>query len=129
MSTIVKYKRNNGTVAVYESASHYDPVTKQSRPVRKYLGIEDPVTGELIPSSGKRGRPAKAASANEVSPSGRQPDYKALYEAELENSRKKDGVIRGLRDELSVLSARQREYEKIVSSVSRLLAPFTKGEA
>lgn len=130
MSTIVKYKRNNGTVAVYESTSHYDPVTKQSRPVRKYLGIEDPVTGELIPSSGKRGRPAKAAAlTNEGSPSGQQPDYKALYEAELENSRKKDDVIRGLRGELSALSAKQKEFEKLISSVGRLLTPFIKGEA
>ena len=63
------------------------------------------------------------------SPSRRQPDYKALYEAELENSRKKDDVIRGLRDELSALSAKQKEFEKLISSVSRLLTPFIKGEA
>ena len=56
---LVRYKWNtpkSGSIIVYESTSHYDPVTKQSRPKRKYLGIEDPVTGELIPSSGKRGR-------------------------------------------------------------------------
>lgn len=56
--SIVRYKnKKTGAVSVYESTSHYDPKTKQSRPVRKYLGREDPVTGELIPSSGKRGRP------------------------------------------------------------------------
>ena len=41
---------------LYEFTSYYDPETKQSRHKRKYLGIEDPETGELIPSSGKRGR-------------------------------------------------------------------------
>ena len=55
--TIVRYtNKETGIVSLYESTSHYDPVTKQSRPVRKYLGREDPVTGELIPSSKKRGR-------------------------------------------------------------------------
>ena len=55
--TIVKYtNKKTGVVTLYESTSHYDPVTKQSRPVRKYLGRQDPVTGELIPSSGKRGK-------------------------------------------------------------------------
>lgn len=55
--SIVKYtNKKTGVVTLYESTSHYDPETKQSRPVRKYLGREDPVTGELIPSTGKRGR-------------------------------------------------------------------------
>lgn len=55
--SIVKYtNKKTGIVSWYESTSHYDPETKQSRPVRKYLGREDPVTGELIPSTGKRGR-------------------------------------------------------------------------
>ena len=50
--SIVKYtNKKTGVVTLYESTSHYDPETKQSRPVRKYLGREDPVTGELIPSS------------------------------------------------------------------------------
>ena len=55
--SIVRYvNKKTGTVALYESTSYYDPKTKQSRPKRKYLGTEDPETGELIPSSGKRGR-------------------------------------------------------------------------
>ena len=57
--SIVKYKLSNGKTAVYESTSYYDPEKKQARPKRKYLGLEDPETGELIPSSGKRGRRRK----------------------------------------------------------------------
>lgn len=50
--SIVRYvNKKTGTVALYESTSHYDPETKQSRPKRKYLGTEDPEAGELIPSS------------------------------------------------------------------------------
>lgn len=55
--SIVKYtNKQTGYVAVYESTSYYDPVTKQSRPKRKYLGHEDPITGEFVPSTGQRGR-------------------------------------------------------------------------
>lgn len=66
--SIVKYtNKTTGAVTWYESTSHYDPETKQSRPVRKYLGREDPVTGELIPSSGKRGRKKSDGSAPDSS--------------------------------------------------------------
>lgn len=61
---IVKYKLANGQIAVYESTSYYDPEKKQARPKRKYLGMEDPVTGELVPSSGKRGRRKKQNDTN-----------------------------------------------------------------
>ena len=55
--TIVKYvDKKTGRVSVYESTPHYDPVSKQSRPRRKYLGTLDPETGELVPSSGRPGR-------------------------------------------------------------------------
>ena len=51
--SIVRYtNKKTGVVSLYESTSYYDPELKQSRPKRKYLGIEDPETGELIPSSG-----------------------------------------------------------------------------
>lgn len=72
--SIVKYTNNKtGVVTWYESTSHYDPNTKQSRPIRKYLGREDPVTGELIPSSGKRGRKSGTSSAQNRN-SGRPAD-------------------------------------------------------
>ena len=55
--TIVRHKdKKSGRVYLYESTPYYDPVTKQQRPKRKYLGMADPVTGKLIPSAGKRGR-------------------------------------------------------------------------
>lgn len=58
--SIVRYtNKKTGVVSLYESTSYYDPVLKQSRPKRKYLGTEDPETGELIPSSGRKGRKKK----------------------------------------------------------------------
>ena len=68
---ILKYANQSGVVYAYESISEWDPEKKQSRSKRKCLGRVDPDTGEIIPTSGKKGRPSKkaegAASASEDS--------------------------------------------------------------
>ncbi len=55
---IVKCTNRQGRTYAYLSESHYDP-EKGSRPKKTYLGRVDPVTGEIIPPTGKRGRPRK----------------------------------------------------------------------
>lgn len=57
MSSIIKYKRKDGNTYAYESFAKWDSAKRQSRPVRKYLGKVDPITGEIIPTSGRPGRP------------------------------------------------------------------------
>jgi hypothetical protein len=97
--SVVRYtNKKTGTVTLYESTSHYDPETKQSRPVRKYLGIEDPETGKLIPSSGKRGR--KKADGSEPSIKEKtESKYKARYEKLLKESEEKAEKIKQLEHE------------------------------
>ena len=56
---IIKYANQSGVVYAYESISEWDPQKKQSRSKRKCLGKVDPDTGEIIPTSGRRGRPPK----------------------------------------------------------------------
>ena len=81
--SLVRYtNKKTGVVTIYESTSHYDPVTKQSRPIRKYLGVEDPETGKIIPSSGKPGRKKAAESTSKPASKKEGPDYKLLYENE-----------------------------------------------
>jgi len=103
--SIVKYtNKKTGVVTLYESTSHYDPETKQSRPVRKYLGREDPITGELIPSSGKRGRkkdsPQAAGNASNAMDNDAISAIRSRYEKELaardETIRKQAAVIKEL---------------------------------
>ena len=103
--SIVKYtNKKTGVVTLYESTSHYDPETKQSRPVRKYLGREDPVTGELIPSSGKRGRkkdsPQDAGRASNAMEDNMILTLKSKYEKELaardKTIREQEAVIRAM---------------------------------
>ena len=56
---IIKYANQSGVVYAYESISEWDPEKKQSRSKRKCLGRVDPDTGDIIPTSGRRGRPPK----------------------------------------------------------------------
>lgn len=98
--SIVRYtNKKTGQVMLYESTSYYDPETKQSRPKRKYLGVEDPETGELIPSSGKRGR-KKVQDGEGPKKSIKQEDkYKAKYESLLKECSEKDARIKHLEHE------------------------------
>jgi hypothetical protein len=105
LMSIVRYtNKKTGTVTLYESTSHYDPETKQSRPIRKYLGKLDPETGELIPSK-------KRKKKEEQPPSG-SSDLK-LSNALQEKTRdcmEKERRIRELEEELV----------KLRSSMSRI---------
>ena len=102
--SIVRYTNKiTGVVSLYESTSHYDPVTKQSRPKRKYLGIEDPETGELIPTSGKRGRKKKKDSTSSENPQKPKEDYKSKYENLLQEIKEKDKENKELRHENKML--------------------------
>ena len=104
--SIVKYtNKKTGMIAVYESISHYDPETKQSRPIRKYLGMEDPETGELIPSSGKRGRKKTSEGENTTRKRKAAKDYKALYEEQKKICAEMDTRVKRLERENKVLRA------------------------
>lgn len=98
--SIVRYvNKKTGSVALYESTSYYDPETKQSRPKRKYLGTEDPETGELIPSSGKRGRKKKSDGGTPSKKEKQEEIYKAKYDKLQKECQEKDEKIKQLEHE------------------------------
>ncbi len=98
--SIVRYtNKKTGQVALYESTSYYDPETKQSRPRRKYLGTEDPETGELIPSSGKRGRKKSAGGEVHQKREKQEDKYKIKYDRLLNECSEKDARIKNLEHE------------------------------
>ena len=108
--SIVRYvNKKTGVVALYESTSHYDPETKQSRPVRKYLGIEDPETGELIPSSGKRGR-KKDGEGSERKNKTNTTEYEELYKQKCKECDEKDALIIKL----------ERQNKKLKADIQRI---------
>ena len=119
--SIVRYTdKKTGRVVLYESTSHYDPVTKQSRPIRKYLGVEDPVTGELIPSTGKPGRKAKSETKNNTAETRAtaEPDYKEIINKLKEECIQKDKRISELEKQNAIL---QNHILHIKESAERAL--------
>ena len=118
MPTIVQhYDKKTGKTRVYESTPHYDPVSKQSRPKRKYLGTLDSETGELIPSSGRRGRTATSKNATTIENSDALKEVESLRKIISE----KDAKILSLQSEMKALKAAVRSYEKICASISTAL--------
>ena len=115
--SIVRYvNKKTGRVALYESTSHYDPETKQSRPIRKYLGTEDPETGELVPSSGKRGRkkePGNNAGHDKKGAPG--PDSRLLAETLKKECMEKDARIRSLEHQNQLLRSNLDRIKEIAS--------------
>ena len=114
--SLVRYtNKKTGVVTIYESTSHYDPVTKQSRPTRKYLGVLDPQTGDLIPSTGKPGRKkgyspkAKPAAVKEG------PDYKQLYEQLKKDYANKEAQVRELERKNKLLLGSLEHVKETVS--------------
>lgn len=118
--SLVRYtNKKTGVVTIYESTSHYDPVTKQSRPIRKYLGVEDPETGEIIPSSGKPGRKKAAESTSRPASKKEGTDYKLLYENEKKINEDKEARIKVLESRNKLLVA---NLEHIQESITKVLS-------
>lgn len=117
--SIVRYvNKKTGRVAVYESTSHYDPETKQSRPIRKYLGTEDPETGELIPSSGKRGRKKElGGNAGHGKKETQGTDYRLLAETLKKECMEKDARIRFLEHRNQLLRSNLDRIKEIASHI------------
>ena len=123
--SIVKYtNKKTGVVTLYESTSHYDPETKQSRPVRKYLGREDPVTGELIPSSRKRGRkkdiPDDIGVTSIVSEDDTVSILRSRYEKELST---RDTIIK---DQAATIRKLEAQKASLVKKLSSLLQELSE---
>lgn len=117
---IVKYKNQSGVTYAYESTAQWDPVKKQSRPVRKYLGRVDPETGEIIQTKGKRGRPKKEDTARPEAASGDSIDYEALYRDCSSSLKSAEESISRLEQENKDLHAENRRLMKTLSSIYQM---------
>jgi hypothetical protein len=127
--SLVRYtNKKTGVVSVYESTSHYDPVTKQSRPIRKYLGVEDPKTGEIIPSSGKPGRKkASDPTSRPAVPKKDSTDYKLLYEVQKKENAEKDTRIKELERQNKLLVANLEHLKDTITKALSATGSNSKG--
>jgi hypothetical protein len=107
----------------YEATSRYDPSTKSSRPVRKYLGRVDPETGDIIPTVGKRGRPRKNKDESKAADSKGAVDTNtemalklSAAEAEIERLKAENAALAYEKDRMQMF------LSKLVKDSSALLA-------
>ena len=114
--SIVRYvNKKTGRVALYESTSHYDPETKQSRPVRKYLGTEDPETGELIPSTGARGRKPGKGGPNTGTKD--ENEYRLLADELKKECAEKDARIKALEQQNTILRTNLERIRDLAAKI------------
>ena len=111
--SVVRYtNKKTGAVTLYESTSHYDPVTKQSRPIRKYLGRLDPETGELIPSTKRKKKEATPAQASST-----DPELKAALEKKTRECMDMERRIKELEYEIKKLRAAMSRISIVSRSI------------
>lgn len=119
--SIVRYvDKKTGRTVLYESTSYYDPVKKQSRPKRKYLGVEDPVTGELIPSTRKPGRKPKSETEEvkvETATATEETNYEIIAKNLQKENEAKDKQIKNLENKVAVLEAKLERIREIAKEI------------
>jgi len=63
MSAIIKqHDKRIGVTYAYNSTSYWDKEKRQSRSKRKLIGIVDPVSGEIKPTTKKKRKPKETAT-------------------------------------------------------------------
>ena len=118
--SIVRYvNKKTGWVSIYESEPYYDPIKKASRPKRKYIGYEDPVTKEFIPSSGKRGRKRRPETAPESDSNHAVDRYYGEYKRAV-------GEIEKLRQEKQQLLGEIQSLKKQLVKIHSVIDSFTE---
>ncbi len=112
---IVKYtNKKTNQVYAYESKAVWDPVLKQSRPVRTYLGRVDE-NGNIQPTTRKKAR-AKAAAEE-----GTGADYKAQYDAAVKDIQKYLARITELQEEITKLKSENSRLERTLEKIRELV--------
>ncbi len=111
MSSIVhQYDKRSGITYAYESTSYYDKEKKQPRAKRKLIGRVDPVTGEIVPTSGRR-----SSAKSETIPAG--SSMKEKYNLLKQQCSEKDEKISELNN--VVLSLR-KENKRLTDLLARI---------
>ena len=114
-SSIVKYTRKDGNTYAYESIAKWDSRHKQSRPVRRYLGRVDPVSGEIIPSSGRPGRPKGSKNkprANSEDESQGAPQGTVTAGVSSSATTPADDEVRALKGQISTMQSEMDTLRK-----------------
>lgn len=118
-SIIKKLNKQTGVTYVYESESYWDKEKKQPRSRRKLIGKIDAETGEIVPTSGKRGRKKGnlTAAPDTVSTDRELAD---LCRKQADQIRQNDTEISELKKQVMELTLSVNEYKRRLSKIEEL---------
>ena len=120
MSRVRYVNKKTGWVSIYENISCYDPVKKTSRPKRIYIGYEDPVTKEFVPSSGRPGRKKK----NQQDETAQEPVPENMQDVSYQEYRKVLDEVERLRTENNTLQEQLLIMKKQLSRIDSAVDAF-----
>ena len=119
MAIVKQTNKRTGLTYAYESCSYRDPETHQPKSKRRLIGRVDDVTGEIIPTRGRRrksGLDADLNTTSEVTPETVQMDI----------LKEKDAIITKLRQENRRL---RREKEEFLALLGRIAENYRRRSA
>lgn len=119
-SIIKKFNKKTGVTYVYESESYWDKEKKQPRSKRKLIGKIDEETGEIVPTSGRKGRKKKEMTDVPTTACTDGNDYKALCMEQAEELQRNEETISVLKKQLLELTLSVNDYKRRLSKIEEL---------
>lgn len=118
-SIIKKLNKQTGITYVYESESYWDKEKKQPRSRRRLIGKIDEETGEIVPTSGKRGRKKEnLTDIPETNSNG--SELENLCRKQADQIRQNDAEISALKKQVMELTLSVNEYKRRLSKIEEL---------
>ena len=114
---IIKHKTKSGVIYCYESTPKWDPVHKQARPEKTYLGRWDEETQSIIPTTGKRGRKKKEDSDAAINQEMEANPDAVTIRVLTEKLEQVQEELKKAKEEITLLSKRNQEYAAAISIV------------
>lgn len=127
MAIINLYNKKLNVTYVYDSVSYWDKDLKQPRSKRKLIGKRDPVTNEIIPTSGRGRRNNTDASASEKQSAHSDSSTELKYEKCLEAIREKDATIQEQKKQIADLQSRLHACLSAMKQAESLLNKTSSG--
>ena len=119
MAIIYVKNKKTGRRYAYESTSVWNPELKQPRAKRKYLGVVDEETGEIIPSSKKRGRQPNPDRENKNETNEKQAfGGRRTYKQITEDMQK---IIDARDEEIKELKAANRKLKSKLNRITSIV--------
>lgn len=119
-SIIKKLNKQTGVTYVYESESYWDKEKKQPRSKRKLIGKIDEQTGEIIPTSGRKGRKKQELTQIPETTCIDGNALKALCMEQAEELRRKEEELSALEKQVMELTLSVNEYKRRLLKIEEL---------